>query len=190
MQFSGIILAGGQSSRMGKDKKTLIINKKTFLEHTYDILKKFCNDILICGLENDLLQNDSMFTKDIHPGKGPLGGIYTGLKHIKNSHAIILPVDMPLVNGKVIQHLIDNYNSDKDIAVFEVAGKIHPLVGIYKKSLIPLIEHHILNNKLKMLSFIKTAKYQRIPYNRPETFINVNNPSDYNRLIKIIENEK
>lgn len=95
-RISAVILAGGYSSRMGKNKAELMLNGKSFLQHQ---VERFCHmgieDIIIAGSLREM--EGARTVPDIYPHRGPLSGIHAGLLAIRNPSAFVLAVDTPLV---------------------------------------------------------------------------------------------
>ncbi len=110
-EFSGYILAGGKSSRMGTDKAFLKIGEKTFVENAVEILRTVCESRVKIVLN----QNQKHFTEklpqnltyifDIYQNRGVLAGIHSALKDCQTKYAVILAVDLPLVTQDVILKL-------------------------------------------------------------------------------------
>src|SRR5438045_1162415 len=101
-RFTGYILAGGKSSRMGKDKAFLKTSDKTFLERAINALSSICENhvkIILNQNQTDLIEKlppNIPYIFDIFENRGALGGIHTALKNCKTKFAIILAVDLPL----------------------------------------------------------------------------------------------
>jgi len=105
--IAGIILAGGKSSRMGRDKAKIEFKGKILLDHMYSLLKD-------SGIQKIYISRGEEI-KDIIPNCGPLGGIYSVLQKIEDQEVIILPVDMPLLSMELLQKLIDTEYDDAAI---------------------------------------------------------------------------
>ena len=129
--FSAIILAGGRSSRMGKNKAMLLWRGKTLLEYQTEKVKAVgIRDIVIAG--EDYPVEGTRPVCDIIPGKGPLSGLHAGLTAAKNRYCLVLGVDTPLVTKDVLCSLIREHDRNTcDVTVLGHGGKIEPLIGIY-----------------------------------------------------------
>ena len=110
---TGIILAGGRSQRMGTDKGLLLLDGKSFVSHIYKALQPlFGENCIIVSSNPDYDFLGCTRVEDIIPNKGPLGGIYTGLKYSKTKMNIVVSVDAPLVTTELLQWMlasIQNY---------------------------------------------------------------------------------
>ncbi|MDX1705900.1 molybdenum cofactor guanylyltransferase [Pseudidiomarina sp.] len=99
-EFTGVILAGGQSRRMGRDKALLPLAGRTLLEHMQLLLRQAgVADILIS-------RNQPGFITDSYPGKGPLAGLAAVLPHCTTPQMLVVPVDMPLLQPGLLRHLL------------------------------------------------------------------------------------
>ena len=95
MKYTAIILAGGKSSRMGSDKGLVLLNGKPMISYIIEILKKMQIPIIIISNNENYKQFGLPVFADIIKEKGPLGGIYTGLKNSKTESNIIVSCDVP-----------------------------------------------------------------------------------------------
>jgi len=151
--ISGGILAGGKSKRMGVDKAQLIFKKDTFLQRSINVLNFFTKQILVSS-NTEYLNIKYPIVKDEIQDIGPIGGLYTLLKKIKTQKLLILAVDTPLINKEVIAFLLKNYNPKAQISVFKTEDGLQMLVGIYDKSLLPIIEKQIENADYKLRNLL------------------------------------
>ncbi len=111
-QTSGIILAGGSSSRMGKNKALLSLpgnQAVTFIEYLVSLLEEFCSETLIVARDQaharDYVFPGVRVTIDETPGTGPLMGLYSGLSAINTTHALVIAVDLPCVHPALLSFL-------------------------------------------------------------------------------------
>lgn len=148
MKIVAIILAGGNSSRMGKNKALLPYNGKRLIDH-------IANQLIISGIK-DIIISGSVegyeSITDIIKNGGPLVGIATVISKIYSDYDsfLILPVDLPLLNSDVINQLINN-NNDCDVICF----KSSPLPFIINKSA-------ALFNELNFLNFVDNLSKQSV----------------------------
>ena len=185
MKLSGIIIAGGKSSRMGADKTRMQFNDKTFLEHAVDLLKDFTDEIIISiNRETDLGIHT---VKDEIPDIGPLGGLYTALKNIQNNAAIVIPVDTPLLSKDVLKYLIENYSEHYQACIFEVNGKTEALVGIYHQNILPEIEEQIRKKDYKLQNLLQKSVARKINADIfAADFVNINTKENLEKILNLI----
>ncbi|WP_099158306.1 molybdenum cofactor guanylyltransferase [Virgibacillus ndiopensis] len=143
MNSCGVILSGGKSSRMGKTKSLLPLHNKSVIEHIALELSKFVDDLVVATNEpaKYTFLGLPMFT-DRYTNKGPLAGIETGIYHTNADFYFFAACDMPFINQQVYNFLVDQLKDfDAVIPVYE--NTMHPLTGIYKRSVLPNIQQQL-----------------------------------------------
>ena len=184
-QLSGIILAGGKSTRMGKDKALLIWEGTTMANHLAKLMSAFCNEVIISG---DPILLDSIPGKKIPDGSpdlGPMGGILSCLHQIETPFAVIVPCDMPFLDSAILSFLISSWKETDTVLCFANRDKMQPLVGIYRKSESTNIEQFLLAGEKrawKMVELLcgRTIGFPEIEFgNTGEPELNVNSPAQY-----------
>lgn len=137
--ITGIILAGGQSKRMGLNKSFLKLGDKTIIVRTAELLKSvFEKVILITNTPQEYKFLQLPLFEDIYKDQGPLGGIHSGLMHSKTEKNFVISCDMPLITKEIIEFII-NYKTEKIITVAEADGFVQQLCGVYPKKVLPEI---------------------------------------------------
>ncbi|NNF00923.1 MAG: molybdenum cofactor guanylyltransferase [Pyrinomonadaceae bacterium] len=196
-EFSGYILAGGKSSRMGRDKAFLDIAGRTFLDNAVRILKPVCEDrikIVLSRSQTDLvpqLPGNVSHISDIHRGRGPMGGIHAALTDCVSEYAFVLAVDQPFIIKKTIIDLAEfAVHSDSDVVVPRIEGsRLQPLCAVYRiETSLPVLKRLLTvpGESLSVLRFIESLA--KISYyetkGRVSEFDNINEPKDYERVKK------
>ena len=139
--IAGIILAGGQSTRLGTDKASLVINKKTLLEHVLDAIVPIVNNVVVVRGHDQVLPHLSTPVKvveDFIPGGGPIAGLFTGLKNIQENQAYVVGCDMPFLESTLLESLLP-FSNGYDAIVPIVDDKKQSLHAIYSRSCIDTI---------------------------------------------------
>lgn len=131
--ITGIILAGGKSSRMGADKGFVSYKNKPFIEHIIKAMQPLVDDIIIISNNKNYEIFGFDCYNDLIKNAGPLAGIYTGLKYSKTENNLVVSCDVPLINTEVLQKLIDQQNDVSEVIQIQSDGKNMPLIAIYKK---------------------------------------------------------
>ncbi len=158
--MTGIILAGGKSRRIGREKALLPIGegRSMIIEMVVEKLKAIFDDVLIISAPPFNYQFLGVkVIRDIIPGKGPLGGIYTGLLSSKNEYNFICACDMPFLNTHLLKFMASEV-TDCDLVVPVVGGFVEPLHSIYSKRCLSAIKSHLEVNDLKVKSFFSEVK--------------------------------
>lgn len=196
-EFSGYILAGGKSSRMGTDKAFLKIGDKTFLENAIDILRPVCETRIKIVLNKnqtnivEKLPQNLTYIFDIYQNRGVLAGIHSALQDCQTKYAVILAVDLPFVTPDVILKLatsLTDFQECPAIVPEQANHQLQPLCGIYNKNIClrkleSLLEADMDASANKFLELINS---KIISFNKlntaSDTFLNVNFDTDYQRI--------
>lgn len=192
---AGIILAGGRSRRMGRDKALLRFsgdNRSTFLSHLAAVLSAFCDELVLVA--RDAEQAASCVVPGVAvvidqvPEVGPLMGLYSGLRSICATHALVVAVDMPFVQPELIAFLLSCPRDDA-LLVPVVDGVPQVLLAVYPRSLLPTIEICLRAAergprallKAARVRYLEEAQLRRVD---PQlcSFVNVNTPEDLANL--------
>ncbi len=191
MRVTGIILAGGKSRRMGKDKIFLPFPDRPLLEVMVDKLSSlFPQLLIITHLPVNFQEKDKIkVAPDILPNKGPLGGIYTGLLYSRSEYNFIVACDLPFLQERLVRKIIEA-SEGYDVILPEWGGRLQPLCAVYSRNCISPIEKELRQNNLKITSFFSLVKVRVIEEEEvlkwdPEgiSFLNINTPEDYRRAI-------
>jgi len=187
--ITGIVLAGGKSTRIGANKPQLKIGKSHLIDRVLDTLSQVASSILIVttGDQPDLAKSATpgiRVVKDISPGKGPLGGIYTGLMHAETSHSLVVGCDMPFLNGGLIKYLMDGASGFAAVAP-KIGWMIQPLHAIYSKSCIPSIEALLREEQLQIIKLFNLVNTRYVTEKEIDqfdpghlSFLNINTEDD------------
>jgi molybdopterin-guanine dinucleotide biosynthesis protein A len=131
--ITGIVLAGGKSSRMGSDKGLLTINDKTFVEHVIVAMKPLVDKIIIVSNNKDYDQFGYRRVEDSIKDSGPLAGLYSGLKHSETEFNLVLSCDIPMIKTEILKKLVDTDLENYEVVQIESNTKTMPLIAMYKK---------------------------------------------------------
>ena len=164
-EISAVVLAGGGSTRMGKNKALLKLGEKTVIERIIDTLRPLFNEILVVtnNPEEYPFLKDIIFVEDeiILQEKNSLIGIYSGLLAAKNPYAFIVPCDMPFLDAGFINYMI-NQLENEDILVPKVGEHYQPLHAIYGKGCLEPIKRMLDEKKYKITNFCPEVIVKKI----------------------------
>ncbi|MCL2559343.1 MAG: molybdopterin-guanine dinucleotide biosynthesis protein B [Turicibacter sp.] len=189
MRLSVAILAGGKGSRLGGFQKAFLkLENQTFIEKTLAELSDF-SDVFISARDATLY--DSLpfpVVVDETERIGPLGGLYSALKHCKNDYLFVWAVDMPYFEKELLLFMTAFISSDYDAFVMRSTNKVHPLCAIYRKSVLPTIKQMINEENYHMMALLARVKTKYIPLSfscfGDKTLLNVNTKSDLRKVKK------
>ena len=131
--ITGIILAGGKSSRMGRDKGLIVHDGKTFVERIIDAMRPLVDEIILVANNSEYDRFKVRRVPDLIPDAGPLAGVYTGLHFSETEKNLALSCDVPLITTGILEQLILASDEDHDIIQLESQGNTLPLIALYKK---------------------------------------------------------
>ena len=185
-EITGIILAGGRSSRMGKDKGLCMLKDKPLVSYAIQTLQPLCSRLMISA--NHFPEKYAEFgwpvIRDEIPDIGPMGGIYTCLKKSTTRYNLVLSCDTPFVNTAVFQLLLENVENNQVICPVHDTFLIEPLSGCYHTNILSDLTRSIENKEFKMMQFLKRVRMKTVtiddhlPFFNDFLFLNVNSPED------------
>lgn len=186
---SGVILAGGSSSRMGSNKALLPHMGGRFIESISRQMEELFEEILL--VTNTPEQYQFLHCRkvaDRHVGMGPLAGIQAGLLDAYNPRILAVACDMPYISGKIIRYLAE-LDEQADVIIPRTAEGLEPLHALYGKRCLPAIDNVLLSGRKQIISFFDRVTVREVATDSlPEctqsfsAFRNVNTPEDYYRL--------
>jgi molybdopterin-guanine dinucleotide biosynthesis protein A len=187
--MTGVILSGGKSTRMGENKAFLSVNGERLIDRTIRLFRNLFNEVIIVTTSPlDYLDQDAAIVTDIHPGKGALGGVYTGLFYAREEYAFIAACDMPFLNRPFIEYMMAQATG-YDIVVPTTIKGPQSLHAVYARRCLPAMRGLIERNHLKITGFypghrmLKIAPEVILSFDPNERmFFNVNTPDDLMNL--------
>jgi len=204
VKVTGIIVAGGRSSRMGQDKALLEIDGATMLERTYTTLQQAAQRVVVVTRDNQGYGLSGMETvSDVFPGMGPLSGIHAGLSASTTEWGMVVACDMPFVQPEVLHDLLavtkkwTELQGTREPALQAVIpsmdGRIHPLLAVYHRSVLPSAEECLRSGRLRLTDWldklnVRYATVEDLPGVSEDMWhkavFNMNNPQDYQLAIE------
>jgi len=176
-----VILAGGKSSRMGKDKSLLPFDKfGTLIEYQYNKLSQIFSKVYISSKTNKFNFKADLILDTTTKTSSPMIALKSILEKINYSQVFIITVDTPLVCNSTIHTLINN-SSDFDITVAQDNNKVHNLCGIFSTTQLNTINSYILEDMHKINHLIQQSNSQYINFENSNQFININTADDYKK---------
>ena len=186
LDFSVAILAGGKSSRMGRDKSFVELDSKPLIEHVISRTSGLGQQstFIVTNGPNDYAHLGLRMAGDILPDKGSLGGIYTAIHESPADYTLVIACDMPFVNPDVLLLMLVSYGGH-DVVVPRVDGYPQGLHALYRKTCLPHIREKLDANRLKVIGFYESVNvryldeddYQSIdPHGT--SFTNLNTPDE------------
>lgn len=187
-----VILCGGKSSRMKRDKSLLpFANSPTLLEYQYSKYSKLFENVYISSKKNSFqFINSERIIVDKSEIYSPMIALDSIFEYLNEKKIFIISVDMPLVEIDTVFKLIDfSLNSKDEIVVAKDEKNTHNLCGIFDKSIKYKIENSLKEDIHKINYLIRNSNSYEFYFENKEQFININFPNDY-ELAKNIINSK
>lgn len=181
--ITGIILAGGNSTRMGTDKGTLTLDNITFTQHIINQLTPIVDEVIIVSNHKNYDEFGVKRISDNVKDYGPVAAVYTGLKASKTDHNLIISCDSPKVDFDVFKPLLEERNNKYDIVQYISNYRTTPLIALYNKKCLGVFKL-ALKNKIQKLRFVvKQLEDKTIvaPDHIKEKIVNINTPKDLER---------
>lgn len=195
MDVTGIILAGGKSSRMGTEKGLQVLCGKQLISYAINALSGVCNQIIISSSSDVYQSFGYKVVGDELKGIGPMGGIYSALKQSKNEKNLILSCDLPFVSQELLSHILYNSEGFKVAVPWEGGRHFEPLCGFYNLSILENLSKFIEQGNYKLPDLFeeilinKLIIDNKLDFYRSHLFLNVNYKEDLVLAEKIMKNE-
>lgn len=188
MQFSAALLAGGRSSRMGRNKAFLEIDGIPFWQRQLEILRALNpSEIFISGQARpEWIERDVHVISDAAENAGPLGGLVALLRSCRTPHLLVLAVDLPKITTPYLQRLLSDCGSDKGV-IPKIGERFEPLVAIYPVVSLSLAECFLSGGKLSLQEFASRAVAEGLMVTKEVSstdesqFLNLNTPEEFAR---------
>ncbi len=180
--LAGIILAGGQSRRMGRDKAMLDYGNGPAVLHLARQLEAFCAEVFVVSAQHGAADfNGIRVVADESRDMGPLMGILSGLEASAHEFNFVVSCDIPYVNCQVVQLLCAAVQeTGLDIAALSVApGSIEPLFAVYRKTVRPRARALLACGERRIHALFECCKTRAIFQSDATWFVNVNTPTEY-----------
>src|SRR5690625_5235938 len=153
MLTCGVVLSGGQSTRMGTNKSLLPIDGKVAIQHIVDELTHCVNDLIVIANDKQPYEFlNQRICADRFQDKGPLAGLESALFNHDADLYFVAACDMPFVSCQVY-NVLSEQAEDFDAVIPIYEGREHPLAGIYRRSILPHVQNNINHDRLRMNSF-------------------------------------
>ncbi len=201
--ISVVILAGGTSRRLGRDKAAEPFGDETLLHRvvrrasaavgSYDVVIVVANTGQSERAPADIPHR---LVLDALPGSGTLGGIHTGLQAARNEWALVVACDMPFLSAPLLRYMT-GLQDGVDVVVPIIDGRPEPTHALYSRRCIPAISQRLQAGQLKASGFLDSVRVRYVDEGEarrfdPEllSFFNVNRPEDLARAIEIAAQER
>ncbi len=180
--LSAAILAGGRSSRMGRNKALLQLNGRTLIEHVVQAARSVTDNVfLVTNQPDEFAFLQLPMYPDIISNLGPIGGILTALHHCETRHCLILACDLPFITPDALTALVHRTGAHNRAVVLDVGRGPEPLCGIYPAAALAEVQARIDSGELKLQTLLDRLDVEVIEWHqdRERVLFNVNTPDDF-----------
>jgi molybdopterin-guanine dinucleotide biosynthesis protein A len=183
MNFSAVLLAGGESRRMGRDKATLLFHGKPLWEHQIRLLRELGPiEIFISGrTDTSWRPNDCEFVPDAQPSRGPLSGMAAAMAKMSSKHLLALAIDMPFMSADYLRSLSELTSPGRGVVPM-VGDRAEPLASIYPVEITVDLATALAGNDFSLQALTKKLvasgrlRATSIKSNETKFFRNLNEP--------------
>ena len=178
----GAILAGGESSRMGRSKSLLVVDGTSFLDRVHDTMTSVFTEVVVCG--GSEVPSDGVLISDERPGEGPVGGLLSALNVARGRPVFVTTVDMPVVTSGAIRSIAEPEATGREVRIARVQGEDQPLFAVYGPAVEPIVRAAFEEGRRSAMAVIDDLdEVTRITMDS-STLFNVNTKADYDLLIE------
>ncbi|NDJ53251.1 MAG: molybdenum cofactor guanylyltransferase [Chloroflexi bacterium] len=200
MMWSVGILAGGKSSRMGRDKSFVELAGQAVIEHVIERVTNLGQQetFVITNRPTAYRHLGLVMVSDLVPEKGSLGGIYTAITHSPTDWVLVVACDMPFLSSTLLQHMVSLIQeSSFDVIVPRVEGHPQGLHALYHKRCLDPIREQIEQDRLKVIGYYDQVRVRYLDESEyqgydPEgwAFFNLNSPADLADARRVAKNSR
>ncbi len=187
-KITGILLAGGLSRRMGREKGLIRLGDRYLFQYPLNVLESVCDEILISSCKGPLPGISHPVVCDEVKGIGPLGGIHACLRRSSNDINLVLSYDLPMVTPGLLEYLVSQRRDAEIVLPALELRKPEPLSGLYCRSLSGILDQMIREKEYAVHAILSRAR-SRIVLIEPshsfwqrDLFLNINREEDLEKL--------
>ena len=196
----GVVLAGGKSQRFGQDKSQVKLQGKILIDYILsEIVDEFNEILIVTNNSISFMSSDKIFlTKDFKNGFGPLGGVFTAMKWIKENDkkykwVSTFPSDTPFFSKKELKYFFENIRINESKLFFIKSKETrHNIFGLWSLDLMDQLEKDIQKGVRKVENWANSIGVSiiDIEYKNIDPFFNINTKEDFEKALKIMNNDK
>ncbi len=155
---AAIVLAGGRSSRMGREKAGLPFGPETLLERVARLASPLVDEVIVVAREGqDILPvPGARFARDSAEGNGPLAGLVAGFETTTAPAALVLGCDHPFLHAALVEHLFESL-AGHECVVVQAGSRLAPLCAVYARALLPAARARLARGDLRLAGLVESA---------------------------------
>jgi len=183
--LTGIVLSGGSSQRMGRNKALMELDGQTLIGRTLDKLSRLCDELIISANDVELYAHlPARVIPDVIPGRGALSGIHASLAEMRHERAVVVACDMPFLSLPLLRFMVA-VAPGYDVVVPRLGGYYEPLHAVYSASCIAPIEQLLAAGPQRIVGLFERVRVREVTQDQVRlfraalSFVNVNTPEDW-----------
>ncbi len=191
--LSGIVLAGGQSRRMGRNKALLELQGQTLIARVLERLSPLCDELIISANDVELYVDlPAQVVPDLIPGRGALGGIHAGLTTMRHDKAVVVACDMPFLSLSLLRYMVV-VSSSYDVVVPWVNGFFEPLHAVYSARCVDPIAQLIAEGPRRVVDLYRQVRLREVTeadvrlFDADLSFVNVNTREEWSEVQRLVK---
>lgn len=196
--ITGVVLAGGQSSRMGFNKAEAEMHGESMLIRMIDKLKEITPRIVVSSGTASYPNIHCPQIPDTYPQCGPLGGIYSVLKASETPLALVISCDIPLVSIALLEYIVSKAKESNALITLPIDhdGQLQMMCAVYHKDVLQILQQQIDSSQFKMKKILDLVSVEYVEISREHPlydehgFMNVNNPANLEEARKLWNSQK
>jgi molybdopterin-guanine dinucleotide biosynthesis protein A len=189
MNISAVLLAGGESRRMGRDKATLLYRGNTLWQVQLELLRKLDSAEIFISARTDpsWRPGEVQFVADVPPSRGPLSGLAASLAYMRTTHLLALAIDMPFMSENFLRYLCEHIEQGCGVLP-KIDSRAEPLAAIYPREAEIDVREALAGDDFSLQTLVcrlvAAGKLREIFVKEEEKklFLNLNELSDLARL--------
>ncbi len=195
----GTVLAGGKSQRFGEDKSQVKLAGKLLIDHMLtEIIDEFKELLIVSNNKINFHKSEKIsIIEDFEKGLGPLGGVFSAMKWIKENQKdykwiATFPVDTPFFNRQILKDFIQNINfNESDLFFIKSNNTRHNIFGLWSINLLDKLEEDLKNGERKVELWANNTgvKIINMEFSNNDPFFNINTKEDLKKAEEIFKND-
>jgi len=190
----GLVLTGGESRRLQKDKALLNFHGREQSVHCFELLSRFCNKVFLSTTKSQAHLNGRKGYPQVHDTEpfcdiGPLGGILSAMTQYPDTDWLVLACDLPFVDETVIRYLLNHRKKEKDATAFiSTYDELpEPVCSFYASGCLDQLKQYAQEGNKCLRQFLISADIELIQQPFPHALDNINLPEDYDNALKRLD---
>lgn len=193
--LSGIVLAGGQSQRLGRNKALIELGGQPLIARVLDKLSQLCDELIVSANEVELYADlPARVVPDVIPGRGALSGIHAGLTAMHNAWAVVVACDMPFLSLPLLRYMTV-VAPGYDVVVPRVDRYYEPLHALYAASCTAPIAQLVTEGPRRIVDLYQRVRVREVTTEEVQlldaelAFFNVNTPAEWAQAQRLISRQ-